>query len=843
MQAARHPVRFPNWFSSAFVNSLFVPGNPRSLIFRIHIPSGLSRQYSGQNYVRKFSVRALSSRPVTSPALQHDSSYYSDPVQNSGGFACKNNFADVDVSPEGVTIVNNHKEAYRVLSQLLQIPPENPVAWDTETTGVNPAKESPVHNGRVICATAYAGDHVDFGSGPRLFIDCLDGEQSLLDVFKPYFESSISLKVWHHYGFDRHVLENHNIVPQGFAGDTMHMARLLNTTHTRFSLEELSKIYLDAPKQSMMNLFGAPEKLRDGSDGKKMVFPPTVQLQREAQTRPRWIHYATTDAELTHRLYHTFKTQLAAMDIKGVNSTPLLKRRFPDLLTLYREILIPFGELLTEMERTGFKVDVSFLQHAERKADADRQKLVDKFLSWAETHSPDARYMNVNSAQQKLQLFFAPCSNVRDKTKFLPESKTFSVELSGPQRQLYLEELKASDSDEDHKKYDKIVSGKRKAIREVTLKGLSKECRGHTLTGWPSTSSDVMRKLAGSPRDDPPEFGDSDKDLCLAVDDMIEATSISTLMSTFIVPLQDWPGKDGRIHAALNLNTETGRLSSRRPNLQNQPALEKDRYMVRKAFVCEKGNSLIVADYGQLELRLLAHITQCQSMIHAFKAGGDFHSRTAMTMFDHVKEAVHAGHCALERDISQITRGVPLLKEMFPAERRKAKTLNFSIAYGKTVVGFARDWNVTDNEARETLALWYKERQEVKLWQDHCKQFLRKHGYVETLFGRRRHIPDIANMRRMGRANRAAINAPLQGSAADLVMAAMIGLHRDPVLRKLGWKIVLQVHDEIILEGPTETASTALPIIVDIMRTPVDADLLVDLTVDAKISRTWYDAK
>lgn len=839
MQAARYPVGFPKWFAS-FINLPFVSDNPSSII-RICARPGLSRYHPC--YAPSPSVRTLSSRPVTSATSLQHSNDYPDTIHDDVILAGKNELAGTKISSSGVTIINNHKEAHRVVSQLMQISPENPVAWDTETTGVNPIKESPVHNGRVICATAYAGDHIDFGSGPRLFIDCLDGEQSLLDVFKPYFEDRTSLKVWHHYGFDRHVLENHGIVPRGFAGDTMHMARLLNTTHTRFSLEELSKIYLDVPKHSMMNLFGAPERLRDGSDGKKIVIPPTIQLQREAQTRPYWIHYATTDAELTHRLYHMFKTQLGAMDIKGVNSTPSLQRRFPDLLTLYREILIPFGELLTEMERTGFKVDVAFLQQAERQADSDRQKLLDKFLNWAVKHSPNARYMNINSAQQKLQLFFAPCSNVRDRSKVLPASKTFSVELSGVQRELYLEELKGSDSDEDHKKYEKIIGGSRRATRDITIEGLGKECRGHTMTGWPSTSSDAMRKLAGSPRDDPPKFGDSDKELCFAVDDMIAATSISTLMSTFIVPLQNWPGKDERIHASLNLNTETGRLSSRRPNLQNQPALDKDRYKVRKAFICEEGNSLIVADYGQLELRLLAHITRCQSMIQAFKAGGDFHSRTAMTMFDHVKEAVQAGQCALERDARQAESRVPLLKDMFSVERRKAKTLNFSIAYGKTVMGFARDWNVTDDEARETLALWYKERQEVKLWQDHCKQFLRKHGFVETLFGRRRHIPDVNNMRKIGHANRAAINAPLQGSAADLVMAAMIGLHRDSVLRDLGWKIVLQVHDEIILEGPTATASTALPLIVHIMKNPIDAKLLVDLTVDAKISRTWYDAK
>ena len=121
-------------------------------------------------------------------------------------------------------------------------------------------------------------------------------------------------------------------------------------------------------------------------------------------------------------------------------------------------------------------------------------------------------------------------------------------------------------------------------------------------------------------------------------------------MANFIKPLQALSDDNGRVHCQLNLNTETGRLSSRKPNLQNQPALEKDKYKIRDAFRANEGKTLIVADYGQLELRLLAHITECKSMIDAFKIGGDFHSRTAMGMYPYVEEAVRTGQCLLERE-------------------------------------------------------------------------------------------------------------------------------------------------------------------------------------------------
>lgn len=159
------------------------------------------------------------------------------------------------------------------------------------------------------------------------------------------------------------------------------------------------------------------------------------------------------------------------------------------------------------------------------------------------------------------------------------------------------------------------------------------------------------------------------------------------MIANFLTSLQELIDDQSRVHCSLNLNTETGRLSSRRPNLQNQPALEKDKYQIRKAFQASPGNNLIVADYGQLELRLLASMTRCKAMIDAFEAGGDFHSRTALDMFDYIRKNVEAGECLLEWDYANGKPPKPLLKDMFASERRKAKTLNFSIAYGKTAHG------------------------------------------------------------------------------------------------------------------------------------------------------------
>jgi len=273
---------------------------------------------------------------------------------------------------------------------------------------------------------------------------------------------------------------------------------------------------------------------------------------------------------------------------------------------------------------------------------------------------------------------------------------------------------------------DAVAQKRTQARRTFTIPSMGMEPLEFTPKGAAQVSTAVLRRLAGSnlnfygeaggggPVDGhAPKYGDaypffyeralkagasqtqaeaSGREACVAIGALANAGQIETTIGTFLQPLQALADADGRIHCSLNMNTETGRLSSRRPNLQNQPALEKDQYKIRDAFVAEEGNTLIVADYGQLELRVLAHITSCHSMLEAFETGGCFHSRTAMGMYDHVREAVERGEVLLEWDY---TRGLPpvaLVKDKFAAERRMAKTLNFSIAYGKTVHGLALDW-------------------------------------------------------------------------------------------------------------------------------------------------------
>lgn len=388
---------------------------------------------------------------------------------------------------------------------------------------------------------------------------------------------------------------------------------------------------------------------------------------------------------------------------------------------------------------------------------------------------------------------------------------------------------------------------------DVTVSSIGLRPTTFTAGGAPSCTAPVLRDLAGDPFADPPRYGTAYEQVgeegCKALFSLCAIGSIDTMISNFLTSLQELVDSDSRVHCSLNFNTETGRLSSRRPNLQNQPALEKDKYQIRKAFQASPGNNLIVADYGQLELRILASITNCKSMVDAFFSGGDFHSRTAIDMFPYVKEAVDNGDCLLEWDYNKGDPPKPLLKDKFASERRKAKTLNFSIAYGKTAHGLSKDWGVSQKEAEDMLTAWYEARPEVEKWQRDTKKYARSHGITRTLMGRYRMLPEakMRDRRLLGHAERASINTPIQGGAADIAMMAMIKINDSEKLKRLGWVLLLQIHDEVILEGPEETAEEAFEEVLQCMEEPWVFGLdkmAVPLVVDGScVHKNWFEAK
>ncbi|HCK87731.1 MAG TPA: DNA polymerase I, partial [Erysipelotrichaceae bacterium] len=304
------------------------------------------------------------------------------------------------------------------------------------------------------------------------------------------------------------------------------------------------------------------------------------------------------------------------------------------------------------------------------------------------------------------------------------------------------------------------------------------------------------------------------------IDHILVYRKLSKIYSTYAEGLKKYIQKDGRIHTLYNqCATQTGRLSSSEPNLQNISVRDEQGREIRKAFLPDDGCVLISSDYHQIELRMLAHMADEKALIDAFNAGIDIHTKTAMDVFDKTEEEVTA------------------------ADRRQAKTVNFGIVYGISDFGLAEQLGVSRREAAEFIDTYYKKYPGIRSYMESLVEFCEKNGYVETLCGRRREIPEIRDKNRMVRefGKRAAMNAPIQGSAADLIKIAMI--HIDKAMKEAGVRsrMILQVHDELIFNVPEDEKEMMEKLIAEGMEHAMT--LKVPLSAECAVGSTWYEAK
>jgi DNA polymerase I len=306
---------------------------------------------------------------------------------------------------------------------------------------------------------------------------------------------------------------------------------------------------------------------------------------------------------------------------------------------------------------------------------------------------------------------------------------------------------------------------------------------------------------------------------------MLEWRQLTKLMSTYTESLPQHINREtGRIHTSYALaSTTTGRLASTDPNLQNIPIRTKEGREIRTAFIAEPGHKLISADYSQIELRVLAHIADIPQLSKAFADGLDIHAMTASEMF-----------------------GVPI-KDMSSEVRRRAKAINFGIIYGISGFGLAAQLGITKQEAGEYIATYFKRFPGIRAYMDSTKQRARERGFVETIFGRRIHYPEIntKNPSMRGFLERAAINAPIQGSAADIIRRAMIRMPAALQGARLNSvRMLLQVHDELVFEAKAADVDRALPIIRQVMERAAEPviRLAVPVHVDAKAADNWEAA-
>jgi DNA polymerase-1 len=331
-----------------------------------------------------------------------------------------------------------------------------------------------------------------------------------------------------------------------------------------------------------------------------------------------------------------------------------------------------------------------------------------------------------------------------------------------------------------------------------------------TKTGAWSTSAQILDDLAESGHEFPKKI--------------LEWRQVSKLKSTYTDALPEYVNpQTQRVHTTYSLAaTTTGRLSSNEPNLQNIPVRNEEGRKIRKAFIATPGNKLVSADYSQIELRLLAEIADIPALKNAFRDGLDIHAMTASEMF-----------------------GVPI-KDM-PAEiRRRAKAINFGIIYGISAFGLANQLGIPREEASAYIKKYFERFPGIRAYMDQTRDFCREHGYVETIFGRKMHYPDIKASNPSIRSfnERAAINARLQGSAADIIRRAMIRMDDALAQKKLSAQMLLQVHDELIFEVPEKEVEKTLPVVQKVMEeAPFPAVILsVPLQVDARAAKNWDEA-
>lgn len=330
-----------------------------------------------------------------------------------------------------------------------------------------------------------------------------------------------------------------------------------------------------------------------------------------------------------------------------------------------------------------------------------------------------------------------------------------------------------------------------------------------TASGHYSTAAEVLEGLRGEHE---------------IVDLVLEHRQLAKLKSTYAEALPSLVNPaTGRVHTSYNqTSTSTGRLSSSDPNLQNIPIRTELGRRIRRAFVAEPGNVLIAADYSQVELRILAHVSQDPRLLEAFQEGLDVHASTA-----------------------SLTYGVPI-SEVTSDMRRVAKTVNFAVIYGVSAFGLARQSDLTQEESRVFIDAYFRTYPKVKEYIESTRASVAEKGYVETLLGRRRYFPQLSGGESVSRVmrgelERAAINMPIQGTAADIIKIAMIRLDRSLKEHGLASRMIMQVHDELVLEGPDGEADTVAELVREVMEGAFELD--APLRVEAAVGTNWLEAK
>lgn len=481
--------------------------------------------------------------------------------------------------------------------------------------------------------------------------------------------------------------------------------------------------------------------------------------------------------------------------LKAYLLNPLKSRySYEDLASEYLQLSLPSKEELLGRGKSEKLIDSSLKEAIEATVlEAFVCRKTDGLLT--ETLKKEGMYYLYEDIEFPLlfTLYDMECAGILTDGDSLKE---YSAKLS-----VRIEELEKEIYKEAGEEFN-INSPKQLGVilfEKLGLKGGKK-----TKTGY-STAADILEKLAPDHK---------------IIRDILEYRQLTKLKSTYADGLVTFIREDGRIHSTFNQTiTATGRISSTEPNLQNIPVKMELGRMIRKVFVPREGYIFLDADYSQIELRVLAHLSHDEQLLKAFNENQDIHTLTASQVF----------HVPFE--------------EVTPLQRRNAKAVNFGIIYGISAFGLSQDLNISTKEAAEYIERYFESYPGIKAYLDGLVAFAKEHGYVQTMYHRKRPVPEISSSNFMQRSfgERIAMNSPIQGSAADIIKVAMI--HVNKILKEKGLKsrLILQVHDELLIETKIEEVA----IVSEILKSEMEQAALmsVDLAVDMHSGKNWYEAK
>lgn len=581
-------------------------------------------------------------------------------------------------------------------------------------------------------------------------------EPQAIAPITPALQDDTLLKVGHNVKYDLVVMKRHGVDVRGPVFDTMVAHYLLNPEASH-KLDDVASFHLNYRPQPITDLIGT---------GKNALNMRDVPVEDVGP-------YACEDADVALRLVPVLTEALREVD--GGEGR---------LLQIAEEIEFPLVRVLADMEMAGVKVSDGVLADIRQQLEAQLAELEARIYELA------GREFTIGSTKQLGEVLFNEPPTEEDRAAY----------------EQWVQDVKDNEAGEVAGDPDAKPKTKKQLKDEAPTFGIGLEPVGKTKTGRPKTDENVLSELA------------QEHDLPALV---LDWRKVSKLKSTYVDKLPELVHPDtGRIHTDFNQTvTATGRLSSSNPNLQNIPIRTDLGKEIRRAFVAEDGNVLMAADYAQIELRIIAHMSGDPDLIEAFAEERDIHTATAARVFD--------------VDYDDVTRD----------QRNKVKQVNYGIPYGISAFGLASRLRISNSEAQTLIDQYRQSYPRVIEFLDGLMEEARTRGYVETLLGRRRYVPQITSRNPNDRAyaERIAVNMPIQGTQADMIKRAMIAIHRRLAEEARGARMILQVHDELVFEVPEAEVDAVSALVQEEMKAALPLGD-VPIVVEVGVADNWLDA-